>query len=154
MLQLAAYRRQNMPIEKRIQFNLYVDEFQNFATDSFVQMLGEARKFGLSLTLAEQSISRQDKSIVSSILTNVGTLICFRCSSPIDEEILLPLFGPALKAGDLLNLPAYNFYIRIASEDVYPPISGVTVLPDPVNDGETLKQAIELSRENYAINLV
>lgn len=151
MIQLAAYRRQSLPFNARSTFNLYVDEFQNFATTSFSQMLSEARKFGLSLTIAEQSVSQQAEDVISTILTNVGTLVAFRCGSPMDEKVLLPLFMPVLEKGDLLNLPAYRFYIRIASEEVLPPISGITVLPKQISDRGTFNEVVARSRDSYSM---
>lgn len=72
----------------------YVDKFQNFATPSSVQLLSEARKHRLFLTIAEQSTSQQDdQQMVNVILANVGTVVCFRTDKPQDERMLLPLFS-------------------------------------------------------------
>lgn len=92
-LQLASLRRARLAQHERRPFYLYVDEFQNFATPSFVQMLSESRKYKLFLTMAEQSTSQQkDQQMISILLANVGTIICFRTGNPQDEKTLLPLF--------------------------------------------------------------
>ena len=113
-LQLAALRRSRIAKDDRTPFYLYVDEFQNLATSSFSQVLSEARKYKLFLTIAEQTTAQQqDKRLTEVILANVGTVICFRTGSTQDEKLLLPLFSPAINAGELSNLEAYNFYARI-----------------------------------------
>jgi DNA helicase HerA-like ATPase len=110
-------------------FYLYVDEFQNFATLSFTQMLSEARKYRVFLTMAEQSTQQQDdQKLVNIILANVGTVVVFRTGSPKDEELLLPLYEPYIEKGEITNLPAYNFYIRIQSLESSEPISGETIV--------------------------
>jgi hypothetical protein len=147
-LQLAAYKRQNIEYGSRTSFYLYVDEFQNFASSSFSQILSEARKYKLFLTLAEQSVSQQeDTKLLSTLLSNIGTLICFRCASPIDEDILLPIFRPNLSAGDLLKLPAYTFYGRINAVKSYEPFSGETTLSKGKLDNS--RQVILFSRNKY-----
>ena len=108
---------------------LLVDEFQNFATMSFTQMLSEARKYKVYLTMAEQSTQQQDdQKLVNIILANVGTVVVFRTGSPKDEELLLPLFEPYIEKGEISNLPAYNFYCRITGIDSQEPMSGETIV--------------------------
>jgi hypothetical protein len=150
-LQLAAYRRVKKRREDRKPFFLYVDEFQNFATMSFVQMLSEARKYKLFLTMAEQSTSQQeDLRMVNTILANVGTVICFRSGSPADERLLLPLFRPYIEEGEIANLPTYNFYARISAVVSQEPISGKTVVLHDKGDDEAARKVINASRANYA----
>lgn len=128
-LQVAALRRARQKQTERQPFYLYVDEFQNFATMSFVQMLSEARKYKLFLTMAEQSTQQQDQQrLVDIILANVGTVICFRSGSPADERFVLPLFKPYIDEGEIANLPAYQFYMRIAAVEAKEPLSGKTIL--------------------------
>jgi type IV secretory pathway VirB4 component len=106
-LQLASLRRARIKQANRKPFYLYVDEFQNFATPSFVQMLSEARKYKLYLTMAEQTTSQQDEQqMVNIILANVGTVICFRSGNPSDEKLVLPLFEPYIEKGEIANLPS------------------------------------------------
>lgn len=114
-LQLAALRRSRLSQAERTPFYLYVDEFQNFATTSFVQLLSEARKYKLFLTMAEQSTAQQEeRRFIDIILANVGTVICFQSGSPVDEQVLLPLFSPYVQKGEIANLSAYNFYAKLS----------------------------------------
>ncbi len=154
-LQLAALRRARQAESKRRPFYVYVDEFQNFATPSFVQMLSEARKYKLYLTMAEQSTAQQAKQrLVDIILANVGTVVCFRSASPADERLILPLFKPYIAAGEIAYLPSYNFYIRIAAVQAQEPLSGVTVLIDQPGSQKIAQQVIASSRKNYATKAV
>ncbi len=151
-LQLASLRRARLDEHNRQPFYLYVDEFQNFATMAFVQMLSEARKYRLFLTLAEQSAAQQEEQkLVEIILANVGTIICFRSGSPADERLVLPLFKPFLESGEIANLPAYNFYMRIAALQAQEPMSGVTVLLKDDGSENIAKEVISASRRNHAI---
>jgi len=128
-LQLASLRRARIQRADRQPFYLYVDEFQNFATPSFVQMLSESRKYKLFMTMAEQSTQQQDdQKLVNIILANVGTIVVFRTGSPKDEELLLPLFEPYIEKGEISNLSAYNFYCRITSVEAQEPMSGETIV--------------------------
>lgn len=150
-LQVASLRRARLKQTERCSFYLYVDEFQNFATMSFVQMLSEARKYKLFLTMAEQSTSQQDQQrLVDIILANVGTVICFRSGSPADERYVLPLFYPYIEQGEIANLPAYNFYMRIAAVEAQEPLSGMTVLIDQAADTHAYAAVIQNSRKQYA----
>lgn len=150
-IQMAALRRARINQADRKPFYLYVDEFQNFATQSFVQMLSESRKYKLFLTMAEQSTSQQDdQKMVNIILANVGTLICFRTGNPADEKLLLPLFSPYLQEGDIANLPPYNFYMRASAIKSQEPFSGETLLLEKPGSEEVAEQVIAASREQYA----
>jgi hypothetical protein len=154
-LQLAAYGRIRQKRESRRPFYAYVDEFQNFATVSFVEMLSESRKYKLFLTMAEQTFSQQDdQNLVNNIMTNVGTLICFRSSSPLDEQQLLPRFEPSLQKGEIANLPAYNFYAKL-SGGLQPqePLSGMTLVLG-YGDDDVAQQVAAASRTNYATEYV
>ena len=152
-LQMAALRRARIKQAERRPFYLYVDEFQNFATMSFVQMLSEARKYKLCLMMAEQSTSQQDdRRMVDIILANVGTVITFRTGNPADEKYLLPLYSPYLQNGDIANLPTFNYYIRLAAIRSQEPFSGHTIVPDDCTDESRLNQVIETSRQNHAID--
>lgn len=154
-LQTAALRRARIGEQDRVPFYLYVDEFQNFATISFVQMLSEARKYKLFLTMAEQSTSQQDQQhLVDIILANVGTIVCFRSGSPADERLVLPLFSPFIDQGEIANLPAYSYYARIAAIDAQEPMSGVTVVVEDKGSKAIAKRVIESSRLLYTKKLV
>ena len=150
-LQLAAHRRSQIKQSERRPFYLYVDEFQNFATMSFVQLLSEARKYKLFLAMAEQSTAQQaEQRMVDIILDNVGTVVCFRAASPANERYVLPLFTPSIDPGEIASLPAYSFYIRIAALQVQEPISGETLLLDEVGSEAVAEMVIDSSRKNYA----
>lgn len=150
-LQLASLRRARVKQALRKPYYLYVDEFQNFATPSFIQMLSEARKYKLFLTMAEQSTSQQDdQQMVSVILANVGTVIVFRTGNPNDEKLLLPLFAPYIGQGEIANLNAYNFYARLSSVIAQEPLSGVTLLLESSGDEAVVNRVIKASRKQYA----
>ena len=156
-LQLASLRRARLQQSERTPYYLYVDEFQNFATMSFVQMLSESRKYKLFLTMAEQSTSQQDdQQMVNIILANVGTIICFRTGNPADEQALLQMFSPYIEKGEIANLPAFNYYVRIAAIHSQEPLSGETLLiKDKSASAMDVHQAIiDNSRKNYAIKYV
>jgi DNA helicase HerA-like ATPase len=148
-IQQAAYARQLLPTKMRKSFYVYVDEFQNFATKSFLQMLSESRKFGLALTIAEQTLSQQNEiGFNDTLLANVGSLICFRTSSPNDEKVLLPLFNN-IEPSELLNLPSHHFIMRINAVDSFVPFSGQTVLAEP-SKIDLSNEVISLSQKKYA----
>ncbi|MCA9328197.1 TraM recognition domain-containing protein, partial [Candidatus Saccharibacteria bacterium] len=150
-LQLASLRRARIAQKERRHFYLYVDEFQNFATASFVQMLSEARKYKMFMVMAEQSTSQQkDQQMVSIILANVGTVICFRTGNPQDEKLLLPLFSPYIEPGEISNLPAFNFYAKLSALNAQEPLSGQTLLLEDKGSEEVRDTAIEHSRMTFA----
>jgi len=149
-LQLASLRRARQKQVDRSPYYLYVDEFQNFATMSFVQMLSEARKYKLFLTMAEQSTQQQeDQKLVDIILANVGTVVAFRSGSPADERLVQPLFAPYVEEGELSNLPAYSFYARIAAIHAQEPMSGATVLLDAESNAKIAERVRAKSRNKY-----
>lgn len=150
-LQTAALRRARIGQGSRTPYYLYVDEFQNFATTSFVQMLSEARKYKLFLTMAEQSTSQQDdQRLVDIILANVGTVVCFRSGSPSDERLVLPLFMPFIEQGEIANLPAYSYYVRISAVQAQEPMSGMTVVVEDEGSTQIASRVVESSRALYA----
>jgi hypothetical protein len=155
LIQLAAEARARKKEADRIPFNLYVDEFQNFATLGFAEIVAEARKYKLFLTMAEQTTSQQDdRRLIGTILANVGTIICFRTGNPDDERLLLPFFGGFLQTGEINSLPAYNFYARLASVNAQAPLSGETVPLQDNGSDTTLKRVVAASRTNYATKYV
>lgn len=150
-LQIAAYRRIRVSEDERIPFYLYVDEFQNFVSPLFMQILSESRKYKLFLTMAEQSTSQQDHQMVENIFDNAGTIICFRTGNPADEKYLLPLFRPYVKEGEISSLPSFNFYMKISAVNPQEPVSGETVLLENEGDERIAKRVTEASRKNHAI---
>ncbi len=150
-IQLAALKRARVDISKRRDFYLYVDEFQNFATPSFAQILSEARKYRLNAILAHQTISQlEDKSLVNITLANTGTVICFRTANPEDEKMILPQFLPYIEQGEIANLPSYNFYIKINAINPEESFSGQTIPVDVIYDKRKVEKIIESSQKLYA----
>jgi len=97
-----------------------LDEFQNYATESFVEMLSEARKYKLNIIIVEQSTSQQfDQNLVDVILANVAIVICFRTANPADELIILGQFAPFVKEGEIMNLPWFHFFIKIYEHRIF-----------------------------------
>lgn len=111
-IQLAAMSRADVPETERRDFYLYVDEFQNFATESFATVLSEARKYRLALTLANQYLGQLDEQTAQALFGNVGTLVSFQVGAA-DAEPLATEFGGDLTAPDLLRLPKYQAYVRL-----------------------------------------
>lgn len=150
-LQLAALRRARLKQAERRPFYLYVDEFQNFATASFVQMLSEARKYRLFMLMAEQSTSQQaEQRTVNIILANVGTVICFRTGNPMDERLLLPMFRPFIEENEISNLPPFSFYARLTATKAQEPTSGQTVLLNSPQHSRQRTTVIARSRHKHA----
>lgn len=120
---MGAMSRQDISEEKRRPFYLYVDEFQNFATPDFAQILSEARKFRLALTVANQFIGQVEEDVKNAIFGNVGTLISFRVGVS-DANYLQHEFQPTFSETDLVNVERFNVYIKtIVSNEPVPPFS-------------------------------
>ncbi|MDD4383499.1 MAG: type IV secretion system DNA-binding domain-containing protein [Candidatus Shapirobacteria bacterium] len=151
-IQLAALKRAKIEEKKRKDFYLYVDEFQNFATPSFAQILSEARKYRLGAILAHQTTSQiEDKSLIDITLANTGTVICFRTANPEDEKLLLPQFYPYVDKGEIASLPSFHFYIKINALSSEEPFSGETIPFNLHIDKNKVKKVIEASRKNYTV---
>ncbi|MGM0439380.1 MAG: CxxC-x17-CxxC domain-containing protein [Patescibacteria group bacterium] len=156
-LQLAAMSRVDMPEEERKDFFLYIDEFQNFASKSFVTILSEARKYRLALILAHQYISQLEEdekvghSMRNAVFGNVGTIVSFRVGAE-DAEALEKEFTPDIYPEDFINLPKYNVYVKLMIDGVSgKPFSAETLPPpEPPVDSEKDK-IIRVSKERYAI---
>lgn len=152
-LQLAAMSRVDILEEERKDFYLYVDEFQNFATESFANILSEARKYRLNLIVAHQYIGQlvHDRNTVvrDAIFGNVGTLIIFRVGAD-DAEFLEKEFEPTYLVNDLVNLAKTNIYLKLMINGVTSqPFSATTLPPISVYTGNADK-VIKVSRERYA----
>ena len=120
---MAAMSRSDMPEEQRRDFYLYVDEFQNFATPDFAQILSEARKYRLGLCVANQFIGQIDDDVKNAIFGNVGTLMTFRVGVS-DAQYLAHEFAPVFTEDDLLNIEKYHVYIKtIVKNEPVPPFS-------------------------------
>jgi CxxC-x17-CxxC domain-containing protein len=150
-VQLAAMSRVDTPEDKRRDFYLYVDEFQNFATESFAGILSEARKYRLNLILAHQFMAQLDETVLNAVLGNVGTIVSFRVGA-LDTEILEKEFEPTFYANDLVNLDKYNIYLKLMIDGVSTrPFSAQTLFPIDVSKTEgDVDKVIKTSREQYA----
>ena len=148
-IQLAAMERVEMPEEERKDFYLYVDEFQNFATESFVNILSEARKYRLCLILGHQYITQMEETVRDAVFGNVGTIVCFRIGAE-DAEFLEKEFMPQFLAGDLVNLAKYNIYLKLMIDGVAArPFSAITLSPLPKIENSNRESIIKVSRERY-----
>lgn len=149
-IQLAAMSRSDIErIEDRRPFYLYVDEFQNFATDSFATILSEARKYGLNLTVANQYISQMSETVRDAVFGNVGTMISFRVSAD-DAPILAKQFEPQFEPTDLLQMHNRNFVINmVINGEKAPAFSGRTLLLPPEQVDNT-GRIIENTRRLYS----
>ena len=154
--QIDAMGRANVPESERRDFYLYVDEFQNFATESFAAILSEARKYRLSLTMANQYIAQlligdNNTALKDAVFGNVGTLISFQVGSDDAEDISLQ-FEEAVTPKDILSLPKYHAYARLMIDGVNSKPFSVSTLPPPQFKQDSGRAEIlrNLSRERYA----
>ena len=148
----AALRRARIESTDRTPFYLFVDEFQNFATTSFTKILSGGRKFGLRMTLAEQSSAQQsDRQVVNVILANTGTVICFATASPMDAEMMESQFAPQVSRHDFTNLPKYRFYMKMSAGTPQEPFSGETLPIDTKRGTKMVERIVSASQNNYAI---
>lgn len=148
-IQLAAMSRIDIAEDQRKDFFLYVDEFQNFATESFASILSEARKYRLDLIIAHQFIEQLDETVQAAVFGNVGTIICFRVGAG-DAEFLAKEFTPVFEETDLVNLTKYDIYLKLMIDGVASEPFSATGLP-PVGSPDNLdEKIISVSRERYA----
>ena len=148
-LQLAAMSRVDIPEEERKDFYLYVDEFQNFATESFGNILSEARKYRLNLTIAHQYIEQLDEKVQAAVFGNVGTIICFRIGAA-DAEFLEKEFTPNFDENDLVNLTKFSIYLKLMIDGVSSDSFSATTLPPLAGPTGNRDKVIAVSRERYA----
>jgi len=148
-IQLAAMRRVIIAEERRRDFYLYVDEFQNFATESFATILSEARKYRLNLIMTNQYIAQVPEEVMSAVLGNIGTLVCFRVGSP-DAAVLKQEFVPVFEEVDLVNLDNYHIYIKMCVDGVTSAAFSASTLPPDVMKNQNREIVIQHSREQYS----
>ena len=150
-LQLAAMSRVDMPEEDRKDFYLYVDEFQNFATESFANILSEARKYRLNLILGHQYITQMEETVRDAVFGNVGTLAVFRVGAE-DAEFLEKEFTPEFTAVDLCNLPKYNIYLKLMIDGIAGhPFSAETLPPPILTSASNKDKIIKSSQGRYGV---
>jgi CxxC-x17-CxxC domain-containing protein len=150
-IQLAAMSRIDVPEKERKDFYLYVDEFQNFATESFANILSEARKYRLDLTIGHQYIEQLEEDVEAAVFGNVGTIMCFRVGAA-DAEFLATEFAPYFTEEDLVNLTKFDIYMKLMINGVASnPFSATTFPPlgkEHMTDNK--EKVINVSRERYA----
>lgn len=158
-LLFAAMSRVDMPEEERNDFYLYIDEFQNFMTDTIGIILSEARKYKLNLILAHQYIAQlvknNDTRIRDAIFGNVGTIIAYRIGVE-DAELIAKQMAPVVTAYDLINMPKYTCYIKLLIDNANPPaFNFMPILPERGNLelAEAIKQLsrVKFGRERQIV---
>jgi hypothetical protein len=149
-IQLSAMSRADIPEPQRRPFYLYVDEFQNFATDSFAVILSEARKYALNLTVANQYISQMSQPVRDAVFGNVGTIISFRIS-PDDAPFLQKYFEPQFEAPDIIQQHNRHFMVSMTINGEKAPAFSAKTLNLPPQATNYVSQIIELSRQRYSV---
>lgn len=147
----AGMARAKMDKKDRDDFYLYVDEFQNVVTETFENILSEARKYGLNLTMAHQYVGQIIPKVQAAVLGNVGSIIAFRIGGD-DAVKLKPEFAPIFDVKDLINLGIGEFYIKMTIDgETYDPFSAETLRVLPPTHPSYRQRIIEASRRKYAI---
>ena len=150
---LAAMSRADVPdrmMQMLPNFYLYVDEFQNFANASFADILSEARKYKLNLTIAHQYVEQMDEVVRPAVFGNVGTMIAFRVGAT-DAELLEKEFAPQFVIEDLVNLGFAQIYLKLMIDGLSSaPFSATTLPPIPHPDTSFVKEIIASSREQFS----
>lgn len=152
---LSAMSRAELPghvIEKMPPFYFYVDEFQNFANESFASILSEARKYKLCLTVANQFIAQMEETIRDAVFGNMGTVVAFRVG-PLDAEFMEKVFAPVFTQEDLQNIMFGQYYLTLQIDNMgSKPFSAQGLPPIPPLMTSMRQQVIEASRSNFAVN--
>jgi DNA segregation ATPase FtsK/SpoIIIE-like protein len=131
-------------------FFLFVDEFQNFANESFADILSEARKYKLNLTMAHQYVEQMEEEVRDAVFGNVGTTITFRVG-PLDAELLEKVFVPTFTQEDIVNLGRFQIYLTLMIDGVgSKPFSATTMNPLPKNPTSFREEVIDSSRQSFA----
>lgn len=131
-------------------FYLFVDEFQSFANESFADILSEARKYKLNLTIAHQYIEQMEEEVRAAVFGNVGTMIIFRVGA-YDAEVLEKEFAPQFTAEDIVNLGIFQIYLKLMIDGVSSqPFSATTLPPIPKPEISNAQRVIEMSRQQFA----
>jgi hypothetical protein len=147
-IQLAALSRGDIPEWERKSFYFYVDEIQNFLTQSFCDILSEARKYGLCLTLTHQYIEQLEEEVRCAVFGNVGTLITFRIGAR-DAQFLEKEFSPVFDQTNLVNLPNYHIYLKLMIDGVTSNAFSAITLPPPEIKTSHKKKIIKTSRKKF-----
>lgn len=149
--QIDAMGRADMPEKDRKDFYLYVDEFQNFATDSFATILSEARKYKLNLTIANQYIAQIPEEVKDAVFGNVGSILAFQVGYE-DGEYISQQFGEEILPRDLASLSKYNAYMRLLIDGMPSKTFSLSTLPPSGNiaDDVHVQKVLRVSKERYA----
>ena len=150
-IQLAAMQRVDIREQERRDFYLFVDEFQNFATTSFIKILSEARKYRLNLMLANQYMAQVDEDVQKAILGNIGTMISFTAGAE-DAQILHQEFSEVFSQNDLVNLSRYQIAIKLTIRGQSNRPFLAHTLPLPVSRNANREKVITVSRERYGMS--
>lgn len=148
-IQLAAMSRADVSEAERQPFYLYVDEFQNFATDSFAVILSESRKYALYLTVANQYISQMEQPVRDAVFGNVGTIMSFRVS-PDDSPFLQKYFEPEFESADIIQQHSRYFILSMMINGEKAPAFSAKTLNLPQAPDDSTLRIVELSRQRYA----
>ncbi|MCE9586668.1 type IV secretion system DNA-binding domain-containing protein [Candidatus Uhrbacteria bacterium] len=148
-IQLAAQERQNMPEKERKDFYLFVDEFQNFANESFAAILSEARKFRLNLIVAHQYIEQLEEEVAAAIFGNVGTIIAMRVGAA-DALAMETEFAPTFTPEDLVNITKFQIYLKLMVDGVATSPFSANTLPPIAERTNSQDKVVAVSRERYA----
>ena len=148
--QLDAMSRADVAEKDRKDFYLYVDEFQNFATDAFATILSEARKYKLNVTMANQYVSQMPDEVRDAVFGNVGTSLCFQVGFD-DAEYFSNQFSEEVLPNDIVSLPKYNCYTKLMIDGMPSRTFSLSTLPPPESDFEDdrREKIVRLSRERY-----
>lgn len=149
-IQLASMSRADIPVDQRVPFYLYVDEFQNFATDSFATILSEARKYALNLTVANQYIAQMSQDVKDAVFGNVGSMIAFRMGAD-DARSMQRYFEPKFEEYDLVHMDNRNFVINMTIGGEKVQAFSATTLDLPAQRFDQTSAIIEHSRAQHAI---
>ncbi|MDL2363160.1 MAG: DUF87 domain-containing protein [Patescibacteria group bacterium] len=150
-IQLASMSRADIPAEERIPFYLYVDEFQNFATDSFATILSEARKYALNLTVANQYIAQMSVEVKDAVFGNVGSMIAFRMGAD-DATSMLRYFEPNFEQYDLVHMNNRNIVINMTINGEKTPAFSAVTLNLPQQNLDETAAIIDNSRKLYSLH--
>jgi hypothetical protein len=142
--------RSRQPEANRIPFSLYVDEFQNFSTDSFASILAEARKYRLSLTLSHQYIDQLTLGLRSAVFGNVGNLIAFRVGHA-DAAVLANEFGNEFRADTFVDLPRFHALAKMQENNEPQPTFKARLLPAMELNTSQPQKLITKSRERFSL---
>ena len=150
---LAALSRADIPdrvLKTLPNFYLFVDEFQSFANESFADILSEARKYKLNLTIAHQYIEQMEEEVRAAVFGNVGTMIVFRVGA-FDAEVLEKEFAPQFTAEDIVNLGIFQIYLKLMIDGISShPFSATTLPPISKPENSSMEKVIEMSRQQFA----